>query len=318
MDIDALADPPRDDYLLDAASGETANHRHNILKPIREQLPPASATEVVACERVRGRDFGCQWHFHPEMEITLVLSGGSNRWVGDKISPLEPGDLTFLGSNLPHDFRNDAVPGKRPKPVNAITVQFHPAFLGGSWLEHAEMTSIQRLFQRASNGLQVTGQTRDRVEAMIVKLLGTRGVRRLILLLEIFGEMSESRELLRISSPGFAPEVHVSDSQQMALVSAFIQENIEKPIYLAEVARHLGMTDVTFSRYFRSRTGKTFPNYLNELRVARVCRLLAETDHTVSEIAWSCGFDSMANFQKQFGRIQGCTPKEYRRRTMGL
>ena len=318
MGIDALADPPRDDYLLDAASGETANHRHNILKPIREQLPPASATEVVACERVRGRDFGCQWHFHPEMEITLVLSGGSNRWVGDKISPLEPGDLTFLGSNLPHDFRNDAVPGKRPKPVNAITVQFHPAFLGGSWLEHAEMTSIQRLFQRASNGLQVTGQTRDRVEAMIVKLLGTRGVRRLILLLEIFGEMSESRELLRISSPGFAPEVHVSDSQQMALVSAFIQENIEKPIYLAEVARHLGMTDVTFSRYFRSRTGKTFPNYLNELRVARVCRLLAETDHTVSEIAWSCGFDSMANFQKQFGRIQGCTPKEYRRRTMGL
>ena len=318
MGIDALADPPRDDYLLDAASGETANHRHNILKPIREQLPPASATEVVACERVRGRDFGCQWHFHPEMEITLVLSGGSNRWVGDKISPLEPGDLTFLGTNLPHDFRNDAVPGKRPKPVNAITVQFHPAFLGGSWLEHAEMTSIQRLFQRASNGLQVTSQTRDRVEAMIVKLLGTRGVRRLILLLEILGEMSESRELLRISSPGFAPEVHVSDSQQMALVSAFIQENIEKPIYLAEVARHLGMTDVTFSRYFRSRTGKTFPNYLNELRVARVCRLLAETDHTVSEIAWSCGFDSMANFQKQFGRIQGCTPKEYRRRTMGL
>lgn len=288
------------------------------MKPIREQLAPASATEVVACERVRGKDFGCHWHFHPEMEITLVLSGGSNRWVGDKISPLEPGDLTFLGSNLPHDFRNDPVAGRRVRAVNAITVQFHPEFLGGSWLAHAEMTSILRLFQRAADGLQVTGKTRERVEAMILKLPASRGVRRLILLLEILGEMAASNELVRISSPGFTPEIQISDGRRMALVSAFIGEHIEKPIYLAEVARHIGMTEVTFSRYFRARTGKTFPNYLNEMRVARVCRLLAETDHTVSEIAWSCGFESMANFQKQFRRIQGCTPKDYRRRTMPL
>ena len=80
----------------------------------------------------------------------------------------------------------------------------------------------------------------------------------------------------------------------------------------------LVMSEITFSRYFRSRTGKTFPTYLNEIRISRVCRLLAETDKPVGEIAWDCGFDSIANFQRQFKRIQGCTPKAYRSRIAGL
>lgn len=289
------------------------------MKPIREQPTPLFATEVVACERIRGDDFGCLWHFHPELELTLVLSGGTHRWVGDKISPLENGDLTFLGSNLPHDFRNDAAPGRPLKKVHAINIQFHPGFLGKSWLEHAEMTSIQKLFQDASNGFQVTGKLRDRVERLMMKMVDAHGVRRLILLLEIFDELGESqKDLTRIASPGFTPEIQISDSERMGTVSAFIQQHIEKPLYLSDVAKHVGMSEVTFSRYFRSRTGKTFPNYLNELRVARVCRLLAETDDTISGIAWSCGFDSMANFQKQFTRLQNCTPKEYRRRALRL
>ena len=53
------------------------------------------------------------------------------------------------------------------------------------------------------------------------------------------------------------------------------------------------------------------------MRVARVCRLLAETDGTVTEIALACGFDSMANFEKQFRALKGCSPKSYRLRALG-
>ena len=284
-------------------------------KPIQEQLAPHSAPDVVACARIEGQDFGCQWHFHPELELTLVQAGGTHRWIGDKITPLKNGDLTFVGSNLPHDYRNEKnASGKPFKRVKALNVQFHPQFLGKNWLLRAEMTPVQKLFQRAESGLEVTGSTRDRVATAMAKMIPAHGLRRLIILMQILEDLASSDELVQISSPGFTPEIHISESERMGLVASFIQENISKPIYLADVARHIGVSEVTFSHYFRSRTGKTFPAYLNELRIARVCRLLAETDDTISQIAWSCGFDSMANFLKHFKRLHGSTPKEYRQR----
>ncbi len=285
-----------------------------VMKPVREQLAAQSPTELISCSRIRGRDFGCLWHFHPEFELTLCLSGGTHRWVGDRISPLAEGDLVFLGPNLPHDYRNDPAPGRPVRPVDAVNVQFPPAFLGGNWLDPAEMNDISRLFQRASDGLSITGAARDRAADHMIRMLDVHGVRRLILLLEMLADLASASDLTRIASPGFAPEIRSVDSERMGFISAFIQEKIDQPLYLSDVAGHAGMSPITFSRYFRSRTGKTFPNYLNELRIARVCRLLVETDGTVSEIAWSCGFDSLANFQKQFRKIHACTPKDYRQR----
>jgi len=286
------------------------------MKPVHEHLAPLSSTELVAVERVQGKDFGCQWHFHPELELTLVLSGGSHRWIGDKISPLHKGDLTFIGSNLPHDFRNDPIPGKRPKKVDAINVQFHPRFLGKHWLERAEMTPIQRLFQQAALGLEVHGETRDRVSGLMHKLLGANGPQRLILLMKILELLCSSQQLIDISSPGFCPEIHVNDRERMGSITTFIQQRIDRPLYLADVAKFLNMSESAFSRYFRANTGKTFPEYVNELRIARVCRLLAETEDNISEIAWNCGFDSIANFQKQFLRNQGYSPKAYRQKAL--
>lgn len=287
------------------------------MKPVREQLATRRAAEVVACSHIQGANFGCTWHFHPELEFTLVRSGGTHRWIGDKISPLHKGDLTFVGSNLPHDYRNDRVDGEKIQNVDAVNIQFHPRFLGEDWLVHAEMIPVKRLFESAASGLQIVGKTRDRVEALMLKTLEAHGLQRLVFLLEIFRELENSEDLIQIASPGFTPELPQADNERMGKITAFIQDKIGEPLYLCDAAGHVKMTEVTFSRYFRARTGKTFPSYLNEIRIARVCRLLAETEETVSEIASSCGFDSMANFQRHFKRNQSCTPTIYRKRVLG-
>jgi len=286
------------------------------VKPIYEHLAPISATEVVAAARIQGNDFGCQWHMHPELELTLAISGGSHRCIGNQINPLKAGDLTFLGSNLPHDFRNDPITGKPFEKVNAVVVQFHPKFLGKHWLERSGMGGIQTLFERATLGLEITGKCRARVSRQMLEMLEAHGLQRLILLIEILTELSSSEELVQIASSDFSPEIHSSDRRRMVEIAEYIEQNLGKPLYISDVAKHLSMSEVTFSRYFRSHTGKTFPEYVNELRIARVCRLLAETDANISEIAWSCGFDSLANFQRQFRRNQGYTPKEYRQRAL--
>jgi AraC-like DNA-binding protein/mannose-6-phosphate isomerase-like protein (cupin superfamily) len=288
------------------------------VKAIIEHLPALAAKDAVACEVVRGSNFGCRWHFHPELELLLTLRGGTHRWIGDNISPLEPGDLVLIGSNLPHDFRNDRSAGIPFRPVHAIVLQFRPDLLGAGWLERNDMTRVQRLFQLAAHGLEITGQTRKRVAQLLKRAPQARGLQRLILTLQILALLSSSRELRRIGSPGFSPELQVADHDRMAAISAFVAERLAEPIYLKQVARHAGMSEASLSRYFRSRTGKTFPAYLNELRVARVCRLLAETDATVTEIALACGFDSMANFDHQFSRLHGCSPKVYRQKALRI
>lgn len=287
-------------------------------KAIIEHLPALAAKELVACEVVRGRDYGCQWHFHPEVELLLTVRGGTHRRIGDNITALADGDLVLIGANLPHDFRNSREPGVPFRPVHAIVLQFRPDFLGASWLERNDMTRVQRLLQLAGHGLEITGATKKRVTQLMKRTPAARGIQRLILTLNILAILSASRELRRIGSPGFSPEVQTTDRARMGMISAFIEERIAEPLYLRQVARHAGMSDVSLSRYFRSRTGKTFPAYLNELRVARVCRLLVETDATVTEIALSCGFDSMANFDHQFRRLRGSSPKSYRQHALRI
>ena len=73
-----------------------------------------------------------------------------------------------------------------------------------------------------------------------------------------------------------------------------------------------GLGESGFSRLFKKGTGRTVPQYLNEVRIARACRLLAETDQTVYQIASACGYPSLANFQRQFTKCQGRAPLAYR------
>jgi AraC-like DNA-binding protein len=283
------------------------------VKLIVEKPSPLIASELVACEVVRAADFGCVWHQHPECEITLVQSGGTERWVGDKLTRLKPGDLVMLGSGLPHDYRNDRTGRGRTQNVEAVVVQFMPHLLGPDWLQRASMKPLERLFHRARLGLEVTGSTRRRVARLIQSLPKTRGLQRVILLMEVLQILANSKELVSIASPGFDASGRTNASDRIGTVLRHIEDHLAEPLYVTQLATLTGLSESAFSRLFRKATGRTVPQYLNELRIARACRLLADTDHTVNQIADSCGYPSPAHFQRQFQRLQKRAPLDYRR-----
>jgi AraC-like DNA-binding protein/mannose-6-phosphate isomerase-like protein (cupin superfamily) len=282
------------------------------MKLIVEKPSPLAATEVVACEIVRGADFGCVWHHHPEFEITLVKRGGTERWVGDKLSPLTPGDLVLLGSDLPHDYRNDRSTGRRAKNVEAIVVQFMPHLLGADWLRHASMKPVQQLFHRARLGLEVRGATRQRATQRLAQIAKAKGLRRVVLLLDLLDDFARSKELREIASPGFHAAIGSASSDRIGTVVAHIEAHLTEPIYVPALASMAGLSESAFSRLFKKCTSRTVPQYVNELRIARACRLLAETDQTVSQIADACGYPTPAHFQRQFHRHQKRSPLLYR------
>jgi AraC-like DNA-binding protein len=279
------------------------------VKPVFEQTPRRQ-WESFHCEVVRGPGYGAAWHFHPEFQITLVLKSTGYRLVGDNITPLVAGDLVLVGANLPHVWQQDPEGGRGA--VHAIVIRFLATFLGRDFLELPEAETVKRLLRRAARGLRVTGRTRDAVAERLQRLPAVHGLQRVAGLLEILELLARSKELHPIASAGFVPSLAGEDQGRMERVIAHIQTHLTGDVDRAGAARAAHLSEGAFSRFFKLRTGKTLPEYVNELRVGRACRLLADGERKVTDIALDCGFRNLANFNRRFRAITRRTPREYR------
>ena len=281
------------------------------MKPVFEQTPRRQ-WESFHCEVVRGPGYGATWHFHPEFQITLVLKSTGYRLVGDNIAALTPGDLVVVGANLPHVWQQDPEGGRGA--VHAIVVRFLESFLGRQFLDIPEAAGVKRLLRRAARGLRVTGRTRDLVAERLPRLPEAKGLNRVGELLAVLELLAQSNELRSIASAGFVPSLSGEDQGRMERVIAHIHANLTGDVDRAGAARAAHLSEGAFSRFFKLRTGKTLPEYINELRVGRACRLLADEERKVTDVALECGFHNLANFNRRFRELMRRTPRDYRRK----
>ncbi len=284
------------------------------MRPVFEKTPQ-SQWESFHCEVVNGDSYNAAWHFHPEYQITLVIKSCGYRLVGDNITPLHAGDLVLVGSNLPHVWQQERESRTDPAhAVHAVIVRFLETFAGRDFLDIPEMKEVRRLLQRSGRGLRATGTTRQAVAEKMRRLPEATGLDRISGLLSILNALARSNELKPVASAGFVPVLNGSDQDRMQRVCDYIHAHLEEPIERASVAREAHLSQGAFSRFFKLRTGKTLPGYINELRVGRACRLLAENETRITDIALECGFANLANFNRRFLEITGLTPRNYRGR----
>lgn len=273
-----------------------------------EKISPGAAASFL-CRRRRDPRFGFAWHFHPELELTLIVRSRGKRFVGDSIADYEDGDLVLLGPNLPHTWDSD--PARRG-PHEAVFCQFSASFLGADFLRAPEMLPVRRLLERSSQGLRFTGRTQREVGRRMEGMDRLPGPRRLLALLEILDLLARSRDARPLSSREFVPSLRRADAERIDRVCRFLTENFADRVPLAEAARVAHLSVPAFSRFFKRKTGKSLVGYLHELRVGHACRRLIETDRAVSEIAFDSGFNNLSNFNRRFLRMKGMSPREFR------
>ena len=281
------------------------------MKPILERVPK-KPTESFYCEIVSPLTAPTPWHFHPEHQLSLIVNSRGHRVTGDNVGHFGPGDLVFIGPNLPHVWQYEATADPTSDAIHAIVVQFSPASFGGTFIELPEMWRIRRLLNRGSVALKVDGRARIQSAELIKLIPKAKGLRRVTLLLEILEMVAGSRELRSLSSAGFIPQLNPLDEERVGKVCAFINRRLEFPIFREELARLINLSPDAFGRFFRSRMGKPLPVFVNELRVSRACRMLADTEQSVMNIALDCGFENLSNFNRQFLRHTKKTPRQYR------
>ena len=280
------------------------------LKPIFQKLTTEPA-EGFAFKRIRATGFGCPWHVHPEYELILVLQSDGYRIVGDNIAPLTAGDLVFVGPGLPHIWQNE--PSARDGgEVQVLLIQFEERFLGDGLLRLPALEPIRRLLRSAARGLHVVGPTRDSASALFIAMADSTGFRRIVQFLELLELLANSLDCHPIASRGFAVDSPAFDQERMNRVFQLISRDLGQGIRLSKVARSVGLSDRAFSRFFRLHAGMTFPEFLNELRIGRACRLLIEDEKPISEICYECGYANLSNFNRQFLRLRALSPGAFR------
>jgi AraC-like DNA-binding protein len=280
-------------------------------KPVFQKLTD-QPEEGFLCKIVQGAGFDCPWHFHDEYELILVRQSGGYRMVGDNLAALRPNDLVLVGPNLPHIYQNDETGPGRAMPVEAVVIQFVESCVGGVLARLPALAPVRQLLQRARLGLRFTGSTRDRVDKLMNTLVAAEGLPRVLRFLHLLETLAESQEFQTLASRGFAEQASPLDQERMNRVCRHIHERLEHPLSLTELARLTHLSPGAFSRFFHAHTGRTFPQFVNELRLGRACRLLAEGEMNVTEVAFACGFENLSNFNRQFRRLKRTTPSAYR------
>ena len=94
----------------------------------------------------------------------------------------------------------------------------------------------------------------------------------------------------------------------------YIQENLTEDLTLETLAKRASFSTTYFHKLFKSSTGKTLHDYIEDLRIGKAVNLLISTDMTLSQIAYACGFSSQSYFSYTFKRNKGMTPKTYARK----
>jgi AraC-like DNA-binding protein len=268
---------------------------------------------------VNGPHFYSHWHYHPQCEIMYVQESTGTRIVGDNIQRFKPGEIVFMGPEVPHIWKNDHpyYRDREKRNARAIVIYFSKDFLGKDLDDIPEMFEVKELIRRARQGILLHGQTRRRMVYLLKQSLNTEGLDRFILLFNMLKWMAQSKEYDVLSSRVFSNTFTRREFDRINIIYQYILEHFKERLRLEDVSRISSMSPNAFCRYFKSRTGKTFVNFVNEVRVGYAGRLLIESKMTVSQICYESGFENFSNFIRQFKKIKGITPKNYRARSVG-
>lgn len=259
------------------------------------------------------------WHYHPEYELVLVVKSTGQRIVGDRTENFEDGDLVFLGPNLPHAYKNDAIyyKGIPSLRAEAIVIHFREDFLGKDFFHLPEMIPVNQLLDKAKFGLKINGKTRAAITEYMHEMLSESGHKRIIKLLAILELLSVTNEYEPLASPGFIQKYTASGTERITRVHEYIIINFRKDISLTDIAEVACMSVPSFCRFFKSCTRKSFSQYLNEIRIGYACKLLVEDKYYISKICYESGFNNMSNFNLQFKKITGMSPLQYKKKITG-
>jgi AraC-like DNA-binding protein len=239
-------------------------------------------------------------------------------FVGDHIGTFEAGHVSLVGSGLPHDWVSDLEPGEVLERRDAV-VQFD-----GKWIRQAaatvpEMSEVEPLLEQSARGIEFLGRSAESAAAAIAAMGASTGLERLHHMFELFTVLARAPEGERryLAEEWFRPQLDGQGAAVVDIVLEYVFGNHAGTVKMSEAAGLVGMSEPTFSKYFKRATGQNFSDLVRKLRLAHARRLLERSDKAISDICFEVGFSNLSNFNRHFRNEAGETPRHYRQRLQG-
>jgi AraC-like DNA-binding protein len=274
------------------------------MKPVLETIAVENAIHAFAFELPF---FEFKWHYHPEYELTLIVKGKGMRLVGDSYLPFQAGDLVLLGSGIPHTWESDA---NSHETVVAVVIQFSEDFIV-NFMNSEAFYKIKKLLQTSVRGLFFQNPLTMNIEHQMMIIASEKGVKQITALLNVLNDLAyQNHESL--ASTFYSPKNSKENETRINIVFNYIKQNAASTILLEQAAASVHLTTGAFCKFFKRMTGKTFSDYVNEIRIGNACNLIAHTDKTITQIAIESGFENQTYFNRVFLKKKNCTPKQFR------
>ncbi|WP_025144212.1 AraC family transcriptional regulator [Pedobacter jeongneungensis] len=258
-------------------------------------------------------DINNLWHYHSALELIYVKKGRGTQFIGDSIKNFSEGDVVLLGSNLPHYWRFDPefFEKKEEESVDVYAIHFKEDFLGAAFIDLPENQELKKMLAQSKQGIQLLGIAKERIAGLMPLIIEATGTMRIIKLLEVLTEIANCEEKKTLVSLGFKPNFLENEKDRIQSIYNYTISNYKNKIELKEIAAVAKISPNSFCKFFKTKSRKTYTQFLNEIRVGQACKLLIENDLTVKEICYDCGFYNFTSFHKYFREITGKTPLKY-------
>jgi AraC-like DNA-binding protein len=259
-----------------------------------------------------------RWHYHPEVELIHFKKGEGTQFIGDSIKRFKPGDVVLVGAYLPHYWRfDDAYFEENAKQHADVRVaHFCENFWGNEFLDLPENVSIKAVLEKARRGLQINGKSKQRVAELLEKLLESDGSSRIVYLIEALETIAACKQISSLSSLGFKHDSSEGENERINDIYDYSLKNFKRKIQLEEIAAVANISPNSFCRFFKSRTRKTYSQFLIEIRVGHACKLLIENNYSIKQLCFESGFNNFTSFHKYFKVITGKSPLNYQKEFM--
>ena len=261
----------------------------------------------------------CTWHYHNHFEISFITEGTGKRIVADSMEEFQPGDLVFLGRNLPHVWIADKEPRVfSNRTLEMVFLQFTSNVLSPSLLALPEFKHVKKALEFSERGIQIVDQTLNEVSEIMLQLPYLENFERMIQFFKMMDIIGRSNSNVSLASEEYLKKRFNTGNKRIATVHEYLMNHYREEINLRELADLVNMAEGSLCRFFKENMGITLFEYLNRIKIELSCNLLMNNDLSIIEVGFDSGFNNLSHFNKQFKRILGMPPSQYRKQFKGL
>lgn len=279
-------------------------------QPLLKEITPLTINDCFTVFSRTKKEFNFPLHFHEEYELNLIINAkGAKRIIGDHMSEINDIELVLIGPNLPHCWKTFNCKSKK---IIEITIQFHKDLIDEKFLKRNQTYFIKEMFDKANRGVLFSRSISQIIIKRLKEIAQKKGFDSVLELLSILNDLSKSKNMKVLSVANYSNSVTSYNSRRVEKVIEFLNTQYDKKITLKEAAKIANMSEVSFSRFFKANTGISFIDNLIDIRLGQASRLLIDTNYSIKEIAYSCGFNNISNFNRLFKKKKNYAPKKFR------